>query len=246
MLASSLMEEIPLEEMINSVQNGDIDAQNYLLQSYQPFIAKCASEVCKRYINPKRDDEYSIGLSGFNDAMFSYCASRGSTFLSFAKIVIKRKIIDYIRVNSRRPHPISLDEKYDEEQMENPVEVIVTKKLYQFEQDRIRCREEIMEYKEKLHQYKLTFSELIRVSPKHKDARESAIRTARILYEDPKLSEYVYRKRKLPIKDLVNKVEVSKKTLERNRKFILAIFIILSEDFIYLKDYLKDVDKRKN
>lgn len=243
MLASSLLEEKPLEEMIESVQNGDITTQNYLLQSYQPFIAKCASEVCKRYIDPKRDDEYSIGLSAFNEAMFSYSANRGSSFLSFAKIVIKRKIIDYIRYNSRRPHSVSLDEKYDEEQMENPIEVVVAKEVYKEEQDNIQRREEIAEYKEKLNQYKLTFSELTKISPKHRDARESAVKVARILYEDRNLSKYVYQKKKLPIKDLVNKVEVSKKTLERNRKFILAIFIILSEDYRYLKDYLKGVGK---
>ncbi|AXI08673.1 RNA polymerase sigma-I factor [Oceanobacillus zhaokaii] len=241
MLASSLLEEIPLEEMVESVQNGDTNVQNYLLRAYQPFIAKCASEVCKRYIDPKRDDEYSIGLSAFNEAIFSYSATRGCSFLSFAKIVIKRKIIDYIRHNSRRPHSISLDEKFDEEQAENSIEVVVAKEVYQEEQDNIRRREEILEYKEKLSKYKLTFSELTKVSPKHRDARESAVKVARILHENRELSEFVYEKKKLPIKDLVNKVEVSKKTLERNRKFILAIFIILSEDYHYLKDYLKGV-----
>jgi len=43
------------------------------------------------------------------------------------------------------------------------------------------------------------------------------------------------------MKDLVNKVNVSKKTLERNRKFILAMFIVLNEDYVYLKDYLRGV-----
>lgn len=41
------------------------------------------------------------------------------------------------------------------------------------------------------------------------------------------------------MKELTRHVKVSKKTLERNRKYILAIFIILSEDYIYLKEYIK-------
>src|SRR5690554_5013596 len=113
--------------MVNSVQSGDKTAQNYLLKKYQPFIAKCVSEVCKRYIDPKRDDEFSVGLSAFNEAMLTYSADRGSSFLSFAKLVVKRKVIDYIRYVQKTPLAMSLDETFDEEQMENPTEIVAVK-----------------------------------------------------------------------------------------------------------------------
>ncbi|MFD1174198.1 RNA polymerase sigma factor SigI [Oceanobacillus picturae] len=241
MIKEQSLKDIPLEEMISSVQKGDMHTQNYLLKTYQPFIAKCVSEVCKRYIDPKRDDEFSIGLSAFNEAMISYSSDKGSSFLSFAKLVIKRKVIDYIRYIKKRPAPISLDETFDAEQMDNPLEIAAVKEKYQEEQDAWHRKEEIADYKEKLAAYKLTFTELTEVSPKHRDARESAVRTARTLYEDPELRAFVFSKKKLPIKQLVRKVDVSKKTLERNRKFILAVFIVLTEDYLYLKDYLKGV-----
>ncbi|WP_067724997.1 RNA polymerase sigma factor SigI [Oceanobacillus damuensis] len=231
----------PLEEMVEAIQQGDTSMQNYLLRTYQPFIAKSVSEVCKRYIDPKRDDEFSIGLSAFNEAIFSYSPDKGSSFLSFSKLVVKRKVIDYIRYNQKRPTPLSLDESYDAEQMENPMELVAVKEKYNLEMDALHRREEIMDFKEKLKEYKLTLIDLTDASPKHKDARESAVKTARILFEDEELREFVHIKKKLPIKELVNKVDVSKKTLERNRKFILAIFVVLSEDYIYLKDYLKGV-----
>ncbi|RKQ31314.1 RNA polymerase sigma factor SigI [Oceanobacillus halophilus] len=238
---SKTLEEKPLEQMVISAQNGDTAVQNYLLKSYQPFIAKCVSEVCKRYINPKMDDEFSVGLSAFNEALFSYSPERGNAFLPFAKLVIKRKVIDYIRANQKAIKAVSLDESYDEVQMENPIEIHVAREKYQEKQNNSLLRDEILEFKEKLKEYKLSLYELTEISPKHRDARESAIHTARVLYEDEVLREYVYQKKKLPIKNLNKKVDVSKKTLERNRKFILAIFIVLSEDFIYLKDYLKGV-----
>jgi len=233
--------DLPLEELVQLVQEGDQTVQNYLLKTYQPFIAKCASEVCKRYIDPKKDDEFSIALSAFNEAVLSYNRERGSSFLAFAKLVIKRKIIDYIRYMQKRPTAISLDETYDAELMENPTEIVAVKRQYQLEQDAWYRREEILDYKEKLKKYKLSLAELPEVSPKHRDARESAIRTAKILFDDEKLRAYVLKKRKLPIKELVKKVDVSKKTLERNRKYILAVFIVLSGDYLYLKDYLKVV-----
>ena len=65
------LKELPLEDMIALAQQGDQHVQNYLLKTYHPFIAKCVSEVCKRYIDPKRDDEFSIGLSAFNEAILA-------------------------------------------------------------------------------------------------------------------------------------------------------------------------------
>ncbi|WP_060681581.1 RNA polymerase sigma factor SigI [Virgibacillus halodenitrificans] len=238
---SKSLKDIPLEEMIASAQQGDELIQNYLLKTYQPFIAKCVSEVCKRYIDPKKDDEFSIGLSAFNEAILSYSPDKGSSFLSFANLVVKRKVIDYIRYVQKRPLGISLDETYDAELMENPIEIVAVKRNFQMEQDAWQRKEEIMDFKEKLKEYKLTLLELTESSPKHKDARDSAVRTARILFEDEKLHSYVLDKKKLPIKDLIKRVNVSKKTLERNRKFILAIFVVLSNDYVYLQDYLKGV-----
>ncbi|AIF42668.1 RNA polymerase sigma factor SigI [Virgibacillus sp. SK37] len=240
-MMSKSLKDIPLEEMIASAQQGDEQIQNYLLKTYQPFIAKCVSEVCKRYIDPKKDDEFSIGLSAFNEAILSYSPDKGSSFLSFANLVVKRKVIDYIRYVQKRPLGISLDETYDAELMENPIEIVAVKRNFQMEQDAWRRKEEIMDFKEKLKEYKLTLLELTESSPKHKDARDSAVRTARILFEDEKLRSYVLDKKKLPIKDLIKLVKVSKKTLERNRKFILAIFVVLSNDYVYLQDYLKGV-----
>lgn len=240
-MTNELLKDIPLDELIIKAQNGDDAILNYLLKSYQPFIAKCVSEVCKRYIDKERDDEFSIGLSAFNEAIRMFSPDRGSSFLTFANLVIKRKVIDYIRYQNKYPTSISLDETYDEESMENPMELEAVKELYQEEQEAWYRKEEILEFKQKLAAYKLSLAEIAEVAPKHRDARETAVGIARLIREDPSLSEYVEQKKKLPIKELAKKVDVSKKTLERNRKFILAIFIILGEDYVFLHEYLKGV-----
>ncbi|MCY7552892.1 RNA polymerase subunit sigma, partial [Bacillus safensis] len=50
-----------LEQSAISIQQGDIELQNALIEQYKPFVAKTVSSVCKRYIDEK-DDEFSIGL----------------------------------------------------------------------------------------------------------------------------------------------------------------------------------------
>src|SRR5699024_3559593 len=177
--------------MIMSAQEGDGTIQNFLLRSYQPFIATCVSEVCKRFIDTKKDDEFSIGLWAFNEAILSYAPERGCSFLSFAKLVVKRKVIDYIRYIKRKQPFISLDETYDAEQMENPREIAAVKRKYAQEQDWTQLKEELMDYKANLGKYKLSMTELATIAPKHRDARDSAVYTARVLYEDPALRTYV-------------------------------------------------------
>ncbi|GGD02687.1 RNA polymerase sigma factor SigI [Thalassobacillus devorans] len=231
-----------LNEQVTLAQAGDEEIRNHLLQQYQPFIAKNVSEVCKRYIDQHKDDEFSIGLMAFNEAIDSFSSQKGSSFLSFARLVIKRKVIDFIRNEQRHLMAASLDEDYEnEEQMENPSEITAAKEQYERQTEAWYRREEIKDFQLKLKQYKLSFKELTEVSPQHRDARESAIRVARVIYTDAELREQVLKKGRLPIKDLVGRVDVSKKTLERNRKFILAMVIILSEEYVYLKDYIKGV-----
>ncbi|WP_226038245.1 RNA polymerase sigma factor SigI [Aquibacillus saliphilus] len=232
---------ISLEQQVDLIQQGNQEIRNDLLKSYRPFIAKAVSEVCKRYIDPTRDDEFSIGLMAFDEAISSFSSEKGSSFLSFSRLVVKRKVIDYIRKEKNKTITLSLDESYDEEKIESSTEIMAAKASYKHQVDQWNRREEIIELERKLSEYKLSFEELTAISPKHKDARESAVKTARILFEDDQLREYVVKKKKIPIKTLIHHVDVSKKTLERNRKYILAMFIILSEDFVYLKDYLKGV-----
>lgn len=231
-----------LDDKVAAAKEGDDEAKNEMLKQYQPFIAKSVSEVCKRYIDPTKDDEFSIGLLAFNEAIQSYSCDKGSSFLSFARLVIKRKVIDHIRNEQKRIKVTSLDEDfYEEDQMENPLEVSAAKDRHRLETEAWHRKEEIMEFQAQLERYKLSFDELIDSSPKHRDARESAVQVARLVYEDSELRNQVLDKGRLPIKDLIDRVDVSKKTLERNRKFIIALVLILNGDYVYLKDYLKGV-----
>ena len=102
-------------------------------------------------------------------------------------------------------------------------------------------KEEIIRFTEVLKQYQLSFSDLLQQSPKHADARKNAILVAKTLAEHDELKELFLLKKKLPIKHLETQVEVSRKTIERNRKYIMAITLILIGDFIFLKDYIKGV-----
>ncbi|NIK16058.1 RNA polymerase sigma factor [Saccharococcus thermophilus] len=236
----SLKKERTIEQQVSEIQQGNQTLHNQLIQQYKPFIIKTVSNVCKRFIR-EEDDELSIGLIAFNEAIEKYAPHKGSSFISFAELLIKRRLIDYIRKEARVREVIL----HTDEDDENAVQTYLDTKLSidefykQIEQE--QRREEIIHYQQVLKEFGIHFHDLVEQSPKHKDARINAIKVAKLLVEDEKLLKLLFQKKQLPIKQLQNMAEVSRKTIERNRKYIIAVAIILAGDYVYLKDYIKGV-----
>jgi len=67
------------------------------------------------------DDEVSVGLMAFNEAMDCFDTTKNISFISFAETVIKRRLIDYFRKEStvsKRTVPMSSFEQEDDENTE--------------------------------------------------------------------------------------------------------------------------------
>ena len=90
-------------------------------------------------------------------------------------------------------------------------------------------------------EYSIDFDTLVYVSPKHAAVRRRMIQLAKKLSEDSFASAYIIKRKALPMKEIENRVDFSRKTLERHRKYILANFILINSDLDCLKDYIKDV-----
>ncbi|WP_246589536.1 RNA polymerase sigma-I factor [Desertibacillus haloalkaliphilus] len=220
---------------------GDRSLHNEFIDQYKPFIAKHVSSVCKRYVDRTIDDEYSVGLIAFDEAIQQYAPDKGSSFLSFASLVIRRRVIDYIRQESKRQVATSLDHNEDlHENLENYAEVSASLDVFQEEIEISYRKEELLHFQERLKEFGITFSHLQKECPKHRDARENMAKVARVIIENEEVKAQLLEKKRLPIKPLLNDVDVSRKTLERNRKYLIALAIILLEDYVYIRDYVRE------
>lgn len=230
-----------LEEIVQSIQQGDHTLENELIETYKPFIAKSVSSICKRYIT-ETDDEFSIGLIAFSEAVQKYDPSKGSSLLSFADILIKRKVIDYIRSQAKYKNiSIEINDEHEEDSQHSSIEAQLSIDEFHRKTESEYRKSEIIQFAGILQQYNLSFDELVKNSPKHADARKNAMKVAQTLVEQEELKQYLLEKKKLPIKQLEETVKVSRKTIERNRKYIMAISLILLGDYLYLRDYIKGV-----
>lgn len=231
-----------LEESVEKIHQGDSDLREELIESYKPFIAKTVSSVCKRYIH-ESDDEFSIGLIAFNEAIQKYSSEKGSSLLSFAEVLIKRRVIDYIRQQSRNQSVsfTSAVDITDEDERQTAIEDELSLVDFRKKAEQEQRREEIIQFQRILQEFDLSFQDLLEQSPKHSDARKNAMLVAKIIVDNEEMKNLLLEKKRLPIKQLEEAVTVSRKTIERNRKYIIAIALIMIGDYLYLKDYIKGV-----
>lgn len=220
-------------------QDGDEEAMQNLLQSYAPFMKKTAAQVCKRFIDD-HDDEYSIALTAFHEAVQKYEQNKNASFLTFAHMVIRRRIIDFIRKEGKRNEYSHDFRNNNEEESGNWVSDGESLNRFHIQQQIEKRREEIMQFEKLLLEYGLSFRILAECSPVHEDARRTAIQISQMVAETDDYKNYLIEKKKLPIKEMEQLVKVSRKTIERNRKYIVALALLLMSDFHYLKDYLKE------
>lgn len=229
------------EQYVSKIKLGDESLREQFIAQYYPYIAKVTSRFCKRYIEPGKDDEFSVALLAFNEAINQYNSHAGASFLGFAKTVIQRRLIDHVRKEQRHLQAIpysTYDTEGDDGNTYNALDTKQALETHDLNRGNDERKAEIAELSEELELYGITFAELVELSPKHSDSRAMLIGIAATLTRDHSLFEVLRNKQRLPVKELMETCSVSRKTIERNRKYIIAISIILSGAYPYMKDYL--------
>ena len=213
-----------------------------LIRGHEQTILRTASSACHRYVN-KSDDEWSIALCAFSKAVDVYTAEKGD-FLPFAQMLIKRDLIDYYRSQKNTPREVIVAPHVLEgggEPEEDPSGVyLAVAKNSQEASDR-SLRDEILAANELLSDYGFRFFDLTECSPQQDKTRKECAVAIRFMLTDSTLFAALEKTRKLPIKALAAASGVSRKTLDRYRKYIIMAVLILDGDYPQLAEYLKFV-----
>ena len=225
-------------DIIEKIKNGDILLRNKFIDDYKPFILKCVSQLVGERNNLVQSDEYSIALIAFNEAIESYNSDKKTMFISFSKQVIKRRLIDYLR--STKKNNITVPFSYFSDNDSSSFE---EKYLYDDSSDyssEFDTKEEIKNLELKIYEYKMTIEDLIDCSPKHRDTRILCLNVAKVITENDSLYQLFMKKKILPYKELSEHISQCRRTLEKNRKFIIAMVFVLKSDLDILKRYIYD------
>ncbi len=238
-------QQAPERGDLHAAQNGDAAERERILAAYVPVAVQICSRVCGRRVEPGRDDEVSIALLALNEAIDSYRTEAQVPFRSFAETVVRRRLVDHFRRQKRvRELPFTaLEVEQEDGTLYNPAEWSAAEAVHRDRIEREERQAEIAQYQEILRTYGITLDDLVERGPRHADARSRAIEVARAVATDQRWREYLRLHHALPLRELEAHpaLDISRKTMERQRKYIIAVAVILMEDLHILRSYISTV-----
>ena len=231
---------------MREIDKSAIKAQNdktfleEFIYEYEPFIMHLYHKILGSYIS-RSDDQWSVSLSAFNEAVKSYSFEKGS-FIPFAEKVIRRRLYDYIRKQSNPSaevlvSPYAFENNSGEEQTAITHEIL--EKIAVVPNNDAKL--EIDELADVLAEYGFSFSDLISVSPKAVKTKTACARAIVFIVQRPILIRELRNTKYLPIKIITENLNLPRKIIERHRKYIIAAVEIISGNYPILSEYLKFV-----
>ena len=218
--------------MTNSINSlaaaasGSDTAREAFIHQQEQMILKTASRASYRYIT-KSDDEWSVALSAFSEAIDIDYHRREAPFLTEIST-----------------SPFVLEGTEDDEEEGNKSVYLAVAEQSKDAADRT-LREEIMSANELLKRYGFRFFDLTECSPQQEKTKRECAKAIRYVLADQALVQELEKTRKLPIRKVTSS-GASKKVLDRYRKYIIMAVIILHGDYPQIAEYLKFVWKEGN
>lgn len=213
---------------LKQVRSDDKQARENLLIHFRPKIRIEAQRICRRYLEWGRDDELSIALIAFNESINAYREEFNTHFWPFARVVLRRRLIDYFRASGDRV--VTVGDDY-----------LMQETVYE-DWDQAEREEEILHFKKLLASFGITFLQVAEAQPRHKETRERLLSVASILAGCPDMMETIYATGNLPKKKLCKEANVTSRMLDRGRIYLIALALLLhSNDLPLLQEYISDL-----
>lgn len=219
----------------------DNQAADRLIRRYIPFIRAESSKFLGRFCTDS-DDEYSIALIAFHEAILGYSRDRGA-FLKYASLLIRSRLTDHARREARHQGVLSLDESTEEEKTLLD-QVADGRDCYEEARNLEATQQEIAELAGVLGSFGVSFADIADHSPKQARTMETCLRAVRYAMEHRQLLDQLLETKKLPISELVTGAGCDRKTLERHRKYLLAMLVIQTNGYEIIRGHLRHVWKK--
>lgn len=219
----------------------DNQAADRLIEQYLPFIKAETVEYIKKFPRKEWDDELSIAMFAFHQAVLSYERYRGA-FLPFAARVIRNSLIDYDRKEQRHRRNLSLDVPEEEDDTALIEKLDTGHDEIGERQFRSEASEEIAHFVCQLSELGLSLSDIAENCPRQQRTLEACQRVLAYARTEPEIFELLLQTGKLPVSRLSQGANVDKKTLERHRKYLVAILLAYTNGFEIIRGHLRQID----
>jgi RNA polymerase sigma factor len=231
------MQFTAIQDRIESIR-ANTDDINVFVEEYKPFIAACAEKVAGRYLVYGSDDELSIAMIAFTEAIRTFDQTKGN-FFSFSRNVIKRRLIDFYRREKRHSNVISLNVYIDDQDEEFDLSFGESLRIYSDKRLAEQRKLELEELGKELENWKISFSDLVKASPGQKKSRRECGELVGLILSRSDLIQPILVKKYLPVAELEKASGLPRKFIERFRRYIIALVVISTGDYECIRDYIK-------
>ena len=229
------------QELVDQVYAAkeDAAAADALIRQYMGFIRAETAKFLHRAPVEGQDEEFSVVLLAFYEAILGYEKSRGA-FLAFASRSIRSRLIDYYRKEKRHTKVVSLHEPVQDgeddtlkiDHLEDP------KNEIESSHHRSAAKEEIQEFKEHLDDFGISFSEVADNCPRQERTLKACQKVLAAARANPEYLNELLETKKLPVSALSSLSGVDKKTLERHRKYLVAVLLAFTNGYEIIRGHL--------
>ena len=218
-----------------------VQAADQLIGDYLPFIRAETAKFLKRPPEEGRDDELSIAMIAFHEAIGGYAKHRGS-FLKYASMLIRSRLIDYARKERRHRQTVSLDAPAAGEESASLGETLSEERDHPEESaHRQATRQEIEELSRQMESFGVSLSDVADNCPKQQRTLQACRKALAYARENSWLLEELVHGKKLPLAKLSDGSGVERKTLERHRKYLVALLLIYTNGYEIIRGHLAQV-----
>jgi len=221
----------------------DPDLLDQFLLEQEPFILRCASKSVKRFIS-RSDDEWSVSIEAFCQAVAQYSFNKGN-FLSFARMTINRRLIDYYRLQSKYHNEIPVNPRSFTGELDEDEPYTLIKDIPISDGPENDLKAEIEAVNAQLMSYGFSIYDLVRCSPKSYKTKKACLSAVGYMLSKPGLCAEMQKTNFLPIKPIQEYTKIPRKTLERHRKYIIAATEIMLGDYPGLSEYIRPFEEEQ-
>ncbi len=218
---------------------GDPRLRDAFLSQEQQHILRLTRKILGKSITMS-DDEWSVALLAVNEALTRYSFEKGN-FWSYAAVVIQSRTYDYYRSQGKaakellvRPDAFGGNPDDAEEDL-GITQEIASKTAVTIDRG---LADEIEALSGELSGFEIDFFSLAEYAPKSEKTKKSCGDVLKAFFQPPPLTAELKRTGNFPVKQVLSRLWVSRKLLDRHRKYLIAAAVILGGDYPGLKEYL--------
>ncbi|MCR4908251.1 MAG: hypothetical protein K5985_05415 [Lachnospiraceae bacterium] len=222
--------------------SNDRQYREIFLGENEDHILRLTARLMKKVIT-KSDDEYSVALIAVSEALDGYDPEKGD-FWGYASFVIKSRLYDMYRKEGRHRDeiavsPDSFSGELEEGDPEAGMKLELREKLSDAEaEEENSLRYEIEAITEELEGFGISIFD-IKKSPRTASTRKMCARVIKAVFLPPPLVALLRKTGLFPAKDVMERQDVSRKFIDKYRKYLIASTLILDGNYPFLAEYVK-------